>query len=203
MGQAEKRTENRSESRTRALVRARLRGSGFDRDATILDLSAQGLLLSAAMPPKPAHKVTVMANGYTVSGQVRWVNERQFGISLDSPIVVEDVVDARILAPKPARAASPGLPENFGARPVAASSNLTFGDHFKTPWARYAMIVVCGIIGTILLRVTVDSATAGLEQEAALEQAAASQIAEQEAKAAQAEARRVAAESAATEARPE
>lgn len=162
--------DNRGEERTRALVRARLRGSGLERDACILDLSSQGLLLTAAMPPKCAHSVTIVANGYTISGQVRWVNESRFGITLDAPIMVDDVVAARALAPK-RRAPSPGLPEHFGARPVAASASLTLGDYFQAKWLRYALIVIIGIAGTIYLKRTVDEATAGLAEQAAAAQA--------------------------------
>ena len=162
MGQIDK----RGEERTRALVRARLRGSGLERDACILDLSSQGLLLTAAMPPKFAHSVTIVANGYTIKGQVCWVDERKFGITLDAPIVVDDVVEARILAPK-RRTASPGLPEHFGARPVSASASLTLGDYFQLKWLRYALIVIAGIAGTIYLKRTVDAATAGLAEQVA------------------------------------
>lgn len=141
MGQA----DQRSEERTRALVRARLRGSGLDRDANILDLSSRGLLLTAAMPPKRDHTVTVVANGYTLSGKVVWVNERRFGISLDAPILVDDVIDAKILAR--AKTVSPGLPENFGARPVAASASLGFSDYIQSKWVRYALLAVVAIVG--------------------------------------------------------
>ena len=146
MGQIEKRTEER----TRALVRARLRDSGLERDACILDLSAQGLLVTAAMPPRCHQTVTIVANGYRVSGQVRWVNERRFGVSLDAPILVEDVIDAKILAPKQ-REEHPGLPEGFGARPAPASAGVTLADYIPSKMHRYALIVVAGVVAALIL----------------------------------------------------
>lgn len=162
MGQIDKRTEERTE----ALLRARLRGSGLERDACILDLSSQGLLLTAAMPPKCDHVVTIMANGYAITGHVRWVNERRFGISLDAPIVVSDVVEGKILAPS-RRAESPALPENFGARPVSASASLSLNDYIQSKWTRYALMAVIGIVGVTYIAREVGEVFSGMSEQMA------------------------------------
>ncbi len=160
MGQIDQRTEDR----TKAVLRARLRGSGLDRDACILDLSEQGLLLTAAMPPRRDQAVTIVANGYAVTGHVRWVNERRFGISLDAPIVVSDVVEGKILA-QPPRAASPGLPENFGARPVSASASLTLNDYIQSKWTRYALMAAIAIAGAIYVGREVGEVFGGMSEQ--------------------------------------
>lgn len=154
------------------MVRARFRDSGLERDATILDLSEQGLLLTAPRPPRPDHKVTIYANGYSVTGQVRWVSERRFGISLDAPIMVDDVIQAKALAPKP-REGGPALPENFGTRPVAASASLTFSDYVQSKWARYALMAVVGLGGAIWMGREVGEVFGGMSQQMAAAQAVA------------------------------
>ena len=162
--------DNRTEERTAALLRARLRGSGLERDACILDLSSEGLLLTAAMPPKRDQAVTIVSNGYSITGHVRWVNERRFGISLDAPIVVSDVVEGKILA-QGRRAVSPGLPENFGARPVAASASLTLNDYIQSKWARYALMAVIAIAGVTYIAREVGEVFSGMSEQMAAVQA--------------------------------
>lgn len=163
--------EQRTEDRTRALVRARMRDGGLERDACILDMSSEGLLLTAAMPPKCNQSVTIVANGYRVSGQVCWVNERRFGVSLDAPILVEDVIDAKILAPKP-REANPGLSEGFGAIPAPASAGVTLADYIPSKMHRYAVIVVAGIVAALLLGNGIGTLFGDLALQATAEQAA-------------------------------
>ncbi len=159
-------TDQRTKDRTKALLRARLRGSGLERDACILDLSEQGLLLTAAMPPKRDQAVTIVANGYAITGQVRWVSERRFGISLDAPIVVSDVVEGKILA-RGRRTESPGLPENFGARPISASASLTLNDYIQSKWARYALMAVIGLGGALYVGKQVGEVFDGMSKHAA------------------------------------
>jgi hypothetical protein len=139
MGQS----DQRAEGRVKALLRARLSGYGFERDGCVLDVSPQGLLVTTAIPPRIGQVVTVAANGYAMTGEVKWVSERRFGIALDEDIVVGDVIDARILNPG-VRQASKALPENFGIRPQQASTAIALTNLFESQWARYAAIVLVG-----------------------------------------------------------
>ena len=135
--------DQRAEGRVKALLRARLSGYGFERDGCVLDISPQGLLVTTAIPPRRAQIVTVSANGYVMTGEVKWVSERRFGIALDEDIVVRDVIEARILNPV-ARQPSKGLPENFGIRPQQSSGSMTLVQVFESQWVRYAAIVIVG-----------------------------------------------------------
>jgi hypothetical protein len=156
--------DQRGAERKKALVRARFRDSGLERDATIIDLSAQGLLLTAPRPPQPNHEVTIYTNGYSVTGHVRWVEERRFGISLDAPINVDDVIEAKALAPRP-REAGPALPESFGAKPVRASASLGLSDYVRSKWVRYGMAAALGIGGAIYIGGEVGEVLGGMSQQ--------------------------------------
>ena len=136
-------TDERAEGRVKALLRARLSGYGFERDACVLDLSPQGLLVTTAIPPRCSNVVTVTANGYSMTGEVKWVSERRFGIELDEAIAVGDVIEAKVLNPG-VRKASKALPENFGIRPQQASAAMTLTQMFESQWARYAAIALVG-----------------------------------------------------------
>jgi PilZ domain len=136
-------TDERAEARVKALLHARLGGSGLERDACILDISSEGLLVSAAMPPRPTQKVTVRANGYTMTGEVRWVEDRRFGISLTAPILVDDVIEAKVLRPGP-RVATTSLPENFGIRKEEQPAVLTVLNALESKWLRYGLIIAIG-----------------------------------------------------------
>ncbi len=136
-------TVKRVEGRVKALLRARLSGSGFERDACILDISSDGLLLTTAMPPRCSHSVTIEANGYSMPGEVKWVSERRFGVHLHSPIDVDDVIAAKILKPTIHRVRS-ALPENFGIRPVSVSAAMTIINYLDSQWVRYGLILAVG-----------------------------------------------------------
>ena len=127
--------DERAEERIRALLRARLSGGGLERDACILDLSSGGLLLSAAVPPKPAHAVTIRANGYAMTGVVKWVEDGRFGVSLQAPIMVEDVIEAKVLKPG-IKVATKALPDDFGIRPETAAPGATLINFLTSKWAR-------------------------------------------------------------------
>jgi hypothetical protein len=136
--------DERTEVRVKALLRARLCGSGFERDACILDLTSEGLLLTAAMPPRCSNSVTIVANGYSMPGEVKWVSERRFGVRLHAPIEVGDVIGAKILNPTVNRVSTP-LPESFGIRPQQASAAMTLANVFESQWTRYGAIIVIGV----------------------------------------------------------
>ncbi len=136
-------TDERAEGRVKALLRARLSGYGFERDACVLDLSPQGLLLTTAMPPRCSNVVTVTVNGYAMTGEVKWVRERRFGVNLDAAIAVDEVIEGKVLNPG-VRKASKALPEKFGIRPQRASAAMTLASVFESQWARYAAIVLIG-----------------------------------------------------------
>ena len=162
--------DERSEPRTRSMLRARVRGKGLERDASIVDLSPHGLLMTAAMPPQSTSSVTISANGFTVSGQVRWVEGHQFGICLDAPIVVGDVVNGPVVVAKP-REPGPGLPENFGARPVSASSSLSLNDYIQSKWLRYGLVALILVGGAVYIGQHVGAVLGGMsEQFAAVKQ---------------------------------
>ena len=135
--------DDRAEPRYDALMRARLRGSGLERDACILNISPQGLQLTATVPPRPDQPVTIVANGYAMTGEVKWVRERNFGVSLLEPIQVDDVIEAKILQPGP-RVATSSLPENFGIRPEVEPVGLTLLNLLDSKWVRLGLIVVGG-----------------------------------------------------------
>jgi hypothetical protein len=78
-----------------------------------------------------------------MTGEVKWVSERRFGIALDEDIVVRDVIEARILNPV-ARQPSKALPESFGIRPQQNSGALSLVELFESQWVRYAAIVIVG-----------------------------------------------------------
>ena len=136
-------SDQRAEGRVKALLRARLSGYGFERDGCVLDISPLGLLVTTAIPPRISQVVTVTANGYALTGEVKWVSERRFGIALDEDIVVGDVLEARILNPGARRVSTP-LPENFGIRPQQTSGAMALMDLFDSQWVRYGAIVLVG-----------------------------------------------------------
>jgi PilZ domain len=137
--------DERAEERVRALLRARVSGGGLERDATILDISSGGLLVTAAVPPKPAHSVTIRSNGYAMTGVVKWVEDSRFGVCLQAPIMVDDVIEAKVLKPK-MKVATTSLPENFGIRPESEPAALTLLNYLESKWVRYGVIVVVGLI---------------------------------------------------------
>jgi hypothetical protein len=121
-----------------------LSGGGLERDATILDISSGGLLLTAPIPPKPAHSVTIRSNGYAMTGVVKWVEDGRFGVSLQAPIMVDDVIEAKVLKPK-MKVATTTLPENFGIRPESQPAALTLLNYLESKWVRYGVMAAVGL----------------------------------------------------------
>ncbi len=78
----------RIEERHKALIRCRLHGSGFDKDACILDASSRGLLLTLARPPAHGEMIEIYVNGHSLLGQVEWINGRRMGMKLHERIDV-------------------------------------------------------------------------------------------------------------------
>jgi PilZ domain len=136
--------DERAEERVRALLRARLSGSGLERDACILDISSHGLLMSAAVPPKPTHSITIRSNGYAMTGEVKWVEDGRFGVSLQAPIMVDDVIEAKVLQPT-MKVATKSLPENFGIRPEIEPAAMTLLNYFENKWIRYGVLAAVGL----------------------------------------------------------
>ena len=135
--------DERIEGRVKALLRARLSGFGFERDGCVLDVSPQGLLVTTAIPPRCSQVVTVTANDFVMTGEVRWVSERRFGIALDDPIDVDELLEEKIVDAGPRRVSTP-LPENFGIRPQQATASMALIELFESQWVRYAAIVLIG-----------------------------------------------------------
>ncbi len=80
--------KQRIEDRHKVLIRCRLHGSGFDKDACILDASSRGVLLTLARPPKYGEMIEIYVNGHALLGSVEWTNGRRMGMKLHERINV-------------------------------------------------------------------------------------------------------------------
>lgn len=74
--------EARREQRISLMRRVRIRIGRDERDATILDASSRGLLMTAAQPPQRGEIIEVQIGNQVVVGQVSWSRPPQFGVTL-------------------------------------------------------------------------------------------------------------------------
>lgn len=74
--------EGRREQRISLMRRVRMRIGRWERDATILDASSRGLLMTVAEPPARGEIVEVLIGNQVVIGQVTWSRPPQFGVTL-------------------------------------------------------------------------------------------------------------------------
>lgn len=74
--------QGRREQRISLMRRVRMRIRRVEYDATILDASSRGLLMTAAQPPARGEIVEVMIDSQVVIGQVTWSRPPQFGVAL-------------------------------------------------------------------------------------------------------------------------
>lgn len=74
--------EARREQRISLMRRVRIRIGRAERDATILDASSRGLLMTAAQPPERGEIIEVQIANQVVVGQVTWSRPPQFGVTL-------------------------------------------------------------------------------------------------------------------------
>jgi len=81
-------TGDQRDRRTNLLMRVRIRCGGPERDASILDASATGLLMTADPPPNRGDIVEVFIGRQVLVGQVRWAKAPRFGVVLRERIDV-------------------------------------------------------------------------------------------------------------------
>ena len=74
--------------RRKVMLRATMHVDGPPIDVCIRDLSAHGMMLQAANPPKRGSYVEIFAGYGDVVGRVVWVGERKFGIVTRERIIV-------------------------------------------------------------------------------------------------------------------
>jgi hypothetical protein len=128
----------RSEERVTGHRRVRLRGSGPEIDAQVLDASSRGMLLSAAEPVRHGEIVEVLQGSQVLVGQVRWTRGNQFGVKLGDRIDVQAFLAGRggemaAARPVPAAAAAraetveeSGFAYNFVYFSAAAIASIGF-----------------------------------------------------------------------------
>jgi hypothetical protein len=70
------------------MIRARLRDTGPDRDACIVDVSSRGLSATADSPPRRGDFVELVVGDIVLVGQVKWTSMRRFGMAFRERISV-------------------------------------------------------------------------------------------------------------------
>jgi hypothetical protein len=70
------------------VARARLRGTGPEQDACVVNVSSRGLAATAEEPPQRGEIVEIEIGGNRLIGQVKWSDMRRFGIVLRERISV-------------------------------------------------------------------------------------------------------------------
>ena len=74
------------------LARARLRGSGPERDACVVNVSSRGLAVTADNPPRRGEIVEVVVGDNRLVGEVKWSDVRRFGMILRERISVISLI---------------------------------------------------------------------------------------------------------------
>lgn len=134
----------RKDARAKALIRARLRGVGGSRDVCILDVSARGLLVTGADPPRRGQFVELLTGQQSLVGHVEWSSTRRFGVSLRTRIDVGALL----------RGDTGDISEKARAQATAAAG-------VRTPWfgssrglgqaAQFAFLAVAGVGAAIMI----------------------------------------------------
>jgi hypothetical protein len=83
------------------MLRARLHGAGAERDAWIVDLSSRGLAATTDRPPRQGDQVELVVGDFVLTGQVKWVSMRRFGMQFRERISVNGLLSDEDEAPKP------------------------------------------------------------------------------------------------------
>ena len=74
------------------LARARLRGSGQEQDACIVNVSSRGLAATADNPPRRGEIVEIKVGDNQLVGEVKWSDMRRFGVALRERISVISLI---------------------------------------------------------------------------------------------------------------
>ena len=131
---------DRIEPRIKAQIRVRLRDSGPDREACILDISSRGLLLTAARPPVRGEIVELVTGADSLVGQIKWTSDRRFGIVLRERIDVMALIANGVGQMKPFGHAT--------ARPIVLAKEEIAEEPRDT--AKIVRIAIIAIVGMIL-----------------------------------------------------
>ena len=111
-------SEARKDHRVTLMRRVRVRAAGPIGDATILDASPRGLLMTSPTPPQRGEIAEVFLDGQVLVGQVRWTNGPRFGIGLRERLDVRALASGRGSAVQSQAARAPAA-----AAKALASSN--------------------------------------------------------------------------------
>ena len=83
---------------------AEITTSGRTSRVHLLNLSAGGALIHAAVPPSRGTPVHVRCGGHSRAARVAWVHERRFGVAFANPLATDQV--AQVIADQEALVAA-------------------------------------------------------------------------------------------------
>ena len=136
------------------MIRAKLRETGRECEACILDVSSRGLCATAADPPRHGSFVELMVGPNCLVGQVKWSGERRFGVQLRERISVIALVSGE------------GSLKPVAARGGAASLSVTrdaLGARREGRWLQYGVLLAAALAAAGVLGVYANRALAHLD----------------------------------------
>lgn len=85
-------SDKRRHLRRKVLIRARLKQDAGWFDICIRDISARGLLVQGASPPRRGSYVEVRRGGHVIIAKVAWAKEQQFGLTTQDLLPVDALI---------------------------------------------------------------------------------------------------------------
>ena len=87
--------QSRLETRQTTMLQAKMRDAQSTRSVRLGDLSPKGMLVVSDRPPSRGEFVDIIVAGHQLTGQVRWVQGRRFGLRMSERIDVHAIMSGK------------------------------------------------------------------------------------------------------------